>query len=71
VLECLEKDPARRPPDALTVAQRLSGCAGARLVDDAGGAVVAGPSAGALGPGRAGRRRADSVVTVALTLPRV
>jgi serine/threonine-protein kinase len=30
VLECLEKDPARRPPDALTVAQRLSECAGAR-----------------------------------------
>ena len=30
VLECLEKDPARRPPDALTVAERLSECAGAR-----------------------------------------
>ena len=29
VLECLEKDPARRPPDALTVAQRLSECGGA------------------------------------------
>jgi serine/threonine-protein kinase len=30
VLACLEKDPARRPPDALTVAQRLSECDGAR-----------------------------------------
>jgi serine/threonine-protein kinase len=30
VLACLEKDPARRPPDALTVAQQLSECDGAR-----------------------------------------
>ena len=30
ILLLLEKDPARRPPDALTVAERLSDCAGAR-----------------------------------------
>ena len=66
VLECLEKDPARRPPDALTVARAPVGMRRRpRLVDDAGGAVVAGPSAGPLGPARAGRRRADAVVTVA------
>ena len=63
---CLEKDPARRPPDALTVAQRLSECAGARDWSTTQAArVVAGASAGALGPARAGRRRADAVVTVA------
>jgi eukaryotic-like serine/threonine-protein kinase len=30
VLACLEKDPARRPPDALTLLQRLDECDGAR-----------------------------------------
>jgi serine/threonine-protein kinase len=30
VLACLEKDPANRPPDALTIAKRLSECDGAR-----------------------------------------
>jgi serine/threonine-protein kinase len=35
VLACLEKDPARRPPDALTLSQRLAECDGAREWSDA------------------------------------